>query len=106
MIALDVLTELVGTLFFVSIVIVTGGQWWAVGAALAATIWLGSAAGCHSNHFNPAVSVALFARGAMPAWRCASYVAAQVAGGLAAMYLIRRWGLDVTKWLHSRGVLA
>lgn len=92
MFALDVLVEFVGTLFFLSIILATKGQAWAVGAALAGAIWLGGVLGCRTNNFNPAVTIAMFAKGAMPGWQCAGYIAAQVAGGLAAYYLVKHNG--------------
>lgn len=102
MFTIDVLVEFVGTMFFLSIILMTGGQPWAVGAALAGAIWLGGVLGCQSNNFNPAVSIALFARGAMPGWRCAAYVAAQVLGGLLAYYLISLNGKGrIAKWVHK-----
>lgn len=102
MFATDAIVEFVGTAFFVSIILATGGQPWAVGAALAGAIWIGGLVGCQSNNFNPAVSVALFARGAMPAWRCAGYVVAQVLGGLLAFYLMKANGGKLGKWVHHR----
>ncbi len=84
-IATAALAEFAGTAFFLFCILATSGmvyQFAAVGAALALAVFaVGSMSG---GHLNPAVSVMLFSRGAIDMPRLAAYVAAQVAGGLAA----------------------
>jgi glycerol uptake facilitator-like aquaporin len=102
MFELDILVEFVGTLFFIAIIILSGGQPWAVGAALAGAIFIGGISGCQSNNFNPAVSLTMYFRGVMPAYRCAGYILAQILGGMSAMYLVSRYGKNVSEWVHKR----
>jgi len=66
---------------------------------------IGHISGCH---LNPAVSVGLWAGGRFPAGKLAPYIAAQVAGGIAAaavLYVIASGapGFDVAKGFASNG---
>lgn len=76
--------ELIGTFFFVAIILATGGtQPIAVAVALLAAIYL--SASYSGGHINPAVSVAMFARGAIDAYQLATYVLIQIVGALLAV---------------------
>ena len=78
--------EFVCTLLFVYVILATGNAL-AIGAALALVIFLTKGRG----HFNPAVTVTLAAAGKYPVNSVLPQVAVQVAAGLAAMELFRRY---------------
>ena len=79
--------EFLGTLLFIYVILATGSPI-PIGIALIVVIMLfGSFSG---GHFNPAVTVAQVAKGALPASELLPYIVAQVAGGLAALELYKR----------------
>jgi glycerol uptake facilitator-like aquaporin len=100
--ALDVGVEFFGTLFFMACILLSGGHPVAIGAALAVAIWLGSMAGGKANNFNPAVSLAMLAKGVVEPARCATYVAAQVLGALAAVAVVAAVPGGAAEWLHLK----
>ncbi len=88
----QLLTEFVGTLFLVLIiglVTTTGVANGAViiGLGLTALVYMGGS--ISGAHYNPAVSVAMVMRGALPGRDLAGYVGSQVAGAVAGGLLVR-----------------
>jgi len=82
------LVEFLGTLFFLYIIISTGGAI-AIGAALALVIYLGGK--ISGGNFNPAVSVMMVMAGKLPKQDLIGYILAQILGGLAALELYKRF---------------
>ena len=73
--------EFLGTFLFLSVIIATGSPV-LIALALLAVILMGSA--ISGGHFNPAVSVMMWANGSISMKDLVIYSASQVAGGLAA----------------------
>jgi aquaporin Z len=84
------LVEFVGTLFFLYVIIATGNAL-AIGAALAVAIMLGGK--ISGGNYNPAVTIMMIAAGKQPMSDAIPYILAQVAGGLAALELYKRFKL-------------
>ena len=78
------LVEFLGTLFLM-FVILTTGNYLAIGAALAVGVFLGGA--ISGGSFNPAVTLSLVAAGKLKLMEVAPYIFAEVAGGLTAVQL-------------------
>jgi len=78
------LTEFLGTLFFLHVILATGSAL-AIGAAFALVIYIGGP--ISGGNFNPAVTVMLAAANKMPVSDVAPYIIAQIAGGIAAIQL-------------------
>ena len=78
------LTEFLGTLFFLHVILATGNAL-AIGAALALVILIGGP--ISGGNFNPAVTIMMAAANKMPLSDVAPYIIAQIAGGLAAIQL-------------------
>lgn len=80
------LTELVGTFFFLTVIALSGNAGplapLAIGMALMALVYMGGHVS--GAHYNPAVSFGLFLRRALPASTLALYWLAQITGGLLA----------------------
>ena len=80
------LTELVGTFLFLSVIALSGDAGpfapLAIGGALMALVYMGGH--ISGGHYNPAVSFGLFLRGKLGAADTALYWAAQLLGGLLA----------------------
>ncbi len=74
--------EFIGTFLFLSVIIATGSPVLIALSFLAVILLGGSISG---GHFNPAVSVMMWANGTLSMMDMAMYAAAQVAGGLAAL---------------------
>ncbi|MAA76686.1 MAG: hypothetical protein CML73_01450 [Rhodobiaceae bacterium] len=87
MLANKYLSEFLGTLFFLYIILATGNPL-AIGAALAVAIMVGGK--LSGGHFNPAVSVMMVRANKLPMSELLPYVLAQVVGGLAALELHKR----------------
>jgi len=81
---LKYLVEFIGTFLFLSTIVATG-QPILIALALLLVILVGG--GISGGHFNPAVSVMFYAKGGLSMMDLAAYIAAQVAGGLAALGL-------------------
>ncbi len=82
--ALPLLAEFLGTFLLTLSVIASGGNPWIVGAALALVILLvGSMSGAYVN---PAVSFAMYLKGALSVQEVAAYVLVQLLGGAASLY--------------------
>jgi aquaporin Z len=79
-------TELVGTFIFLSVIALSGGAGslapLAVGIALTAMVYMGGH--ISGAHYNPAVSFGIFLRRKMTAVEMLAYWAAQVVGGVLA----------------------
>lgn len=80
------LIEFVGT-FFLVLVIALSGDPLAIGAILAAMVYMGGH--ISGGHYNPAVTVAVLLRGKISARNAAGYLLAQVVGGIAAALVHR-----------------
>jgi glycerol uptake facilitator-like aquaporin len=74
--------EFVGTFLFLSTIVATG-QPILIAIALLLVILIGG--GISGGHFNPAVSVMFYAKGALTSKDLLAYICAQVLGGLAAL---------------------
>jgi len=80
--------EFLGTLFFLYVIVATGNAL-AIGAALAIAIMIGG--NISGGHFNPAVSVMMYAAGKLSRSDLIPYLLVQVAGGLVALELHKRF---------------
>jgi|UniRef100_A0A6C0DEL6 aquaporin Z len=80
------IVEFLGTLFLVFIILTTG-NYLAIGAALAVAILIGGP--ISGGSFNPAVTLALFASGKLASPDIIPYIVAELAGGLSACFLFR-----------------
>lgn len=82
------LAEFIGTLVFVSVILVTGNPL-AIGAALVLVIWLISS--ISGGHLNPAVSLVMAASGKLSTTDVIPYIIAQISGGLLALAIFKKW---------------
>jgi aquaporin Z len=81
------LAEFLGTFLLVLAVFASGGNAYVIGGTLAVIVLLiGKVSGAHVN---PAISAAMFMKGALSTNELAGYVASQVAGGVASLYAYR-----------------
>ena len=80
------LVEFLGTLFLVFIVLTTG-NYLAIGAALAIAVLLGGP--ISGGAFNPAVALAFSAMGKISNGDIIPYIVAEIAGGLAGYELVK-----------------
>ena len=78
---LKYVVEFLGTFLFLSVILATGSPVM-IALALLAVILLG--ASISGGHFNPAVSVMMWAKGGLSLQDMGLYAMAQIAGGLAA----------------------
>lgn len=79
--------EFIGTVVFLTIILKSGGDKWAIiGGLLAAILLMGSLSG---GHFNPAVSFMSFFNGDLTNKDLFGYVVAQLLGALAATQLAK-----------------
>jgi glycerol uptake facilitator-like aquaporin len=89
MTAQAIVAEFIGTLFFLSIILNvvhdSSVGVIAIAVGLLAAIYL--AGGVSGGHFNPAVSIMMFAKGVLPADMTILYIIAQVIGALSAILL-------------------
>ena len=81
---LKYLVEFLGTFLFLAVIVATG-QPVLIALALLAVILLGGA--ISGGHFNPAVSLMFWAKGALTNADLAGYVVAQSLGGIGALVL-------------------
>jgi len=79
---LNIVTEFIGTFVFLAVILTTG-QAFPIGLALAVAIYFGGS--ISGGHFNPAVSTMMLAKGAITVNTWIAYVIAQVLGGLLAL---------------------
>lgn len=82
------LVEFLGTMFFLYVILATGNAI-AIGAALAIAILVGGKAS--GGNFNPAVTIMMATAGKLDRSNVVPYIIAQVAGGLVALELFRRF---------------
>jgi len=81
------LAEFLGTFLLVLSVFASGGNAYAIAGTLAVIILLiGKISGAHVN---PAISVAMYVKGALSAQELGAYTASQVAGAVASLYAYR-----------------
>ena len=83
---LPFLVEFLGSFLFLSVIVATGSPVLIV-LALLLVILLGG--GISGGHFNPAVSLMFWAKGALSNASLAGYVVAQALGGLAALAVFK-----------------
>jgi glycerol uptake facilitator-like aquaporin len=76
--------EYAGTLFFLSVIISTG-NWAAIGGALALVAFLGG--GISGGHFNPAVTFMFYIKDAISLRDALAYIVVQLLGGATAFFL-------------------
>ena len=79
-----VLSETMGTFFFLTVILTTG-QAIPIGIALAAAITFGSFAS--GAHFNPAVTLVFAIRREIPVGLALAYLAAQLTGAVLGVYV-------------------
>ena len=91
---LNIVTEFIGTFIFL-VVILTTGQAFPIGLALAVVIYFGG--NISGGHFNPAVSTMMLMKGAIGIETWIGYVIAQVLGGLLALFFFKATAGKVTK---------
>ena len=85
------LSEFIGTLIFVLAIVMTSSPLIVAGTFLAVILLIGPFSG---GHINPAVTLAMLFKGDMTFATAAPYIAAQVAGAIAA--------IQVAKYLKAR----
>jgi len=82
------LVEFLGTFFFLYVIISTGNPI-AIGSALALAAFLGGK--ISGGNFNPAVTIMMAAAKKMPTSDVLPYIMAQIAGGLLALEMYKRF---------------
>lgn len=83
------LVEFLGTFFFLYVILASGGEALAVGAALALAIFVGGK--FSGGHFNPAVTAMMTMAGKLSQKDALPYIMAQLAGGFAALEAYKRY---------------
>ena len=76
--------EFLGTLLLTYIIFLTG-NYLAIGAALAIAVYIGG--NISGGAFNPAVAIAMFYKGKLPAADLVPYILSQVLGALVALLI-------------------
>jgi aquaporin Z len=85
--ALPLLAEFLGTFLLVLSLLASGTNPWVVGGTLALIILLvGSLSGAHVN---PAVSMAMFVKGALSTQEFVSYAVVQLLGAVSSVYAFK-----------------
>ena len=79
---LPTLVEFLGSFIFLSVTVATASPW-AIGLTLAILIYLGYTVS--GGHYNPAVTLAILYNKGITTTTAASYIAAQIAGGILAI---------------------
>ena len=87
----EYLVEFLGTMFFAYVVIATGNPL-AIGAALALAILLTQKVS--GGHINPAITIALAAKGGFPSTQVVPYCLSQILGALVALELYKRFSVS------------
>jgi aquaporin Z len=82
--ALPLLAEFLGTFLLMLSILASGGNAWIIGATLALVVLLvGNLSG---GYVNPAVSLAMFLKGALSTQELVSYAVVQLLGATASVY--------------------
>lgn len=81
---LSYLAEYLSTFFFILVILLSHGNPFVIGAALAFAIYM--VAGISGGHLNPAVSFTMFMNGSIKSNEAVMYVLAQLLGGGSAYY--------------------
>ena len=84
----QLLGEFLGTLALVLSILYSKGNAFVIGGTLAAGILV--LGGLCPTHFNPAVSVAMFAKGKISGTQLLPFIVAQAVGGLVAVEINKR----------------
>lgn len=84
------LAELIGTFFFVYVILASGGHPLIIGSALALLVYL--IGGISGAAVNPAVSLAMLINGNLVVGEWVGYVVAELAGAAGAVYLRKALG--------------
>ena len=79
------LAEFLGTMLLLSVILASGGQYVAVGLALAVAVYLTGA--ISGGHINPAVSLAMYVNKKISLNDLLAYVLSQLAGGVGSVFL-------------------
>ncbi len=85
--ALPLLGEFLGTFLLVLSILGSGGNAWVIGGTLALVVLL--IGGLSGAHVNPAVSLAMFLKGALSTQEFISYAVVQLLGATASMYAFK-----------------
>jgi glycerol uptake facilitator-like aquaporin len=85
--AVALLAEFLGTFILTLSVFASGGNAYVIGATLAVTILL--TAKLSGGHHNPAISAAMYAKGALSLKEFLAFTISQVAGGVSSLYIYR-----------------
>jgi aquaporin Z len=85
--ALPLLAEFLGTFLLVLSILASGTNPWVVGGTLALIILL--VGGLSGANVNPAVSLAMFVKGALSTQEFISYSVVQLLGGVASLYAFK-----------------
>lgn len=93
---LEYLVEFLGTFVFLSVILATGSPV-LIALSLLAVILMGGA--ISGGHFNPAVSLMMWAKGAVSLQTALAYMGLQYAGGLAAYGVYKMFLKDVATGL-------
>ena len=83
---LNIVTEFIGTFVFLTVILTTG-QAFPIGLALAVAIYFGGS--ISGGHFNPAVSTMMLIKGAIGIETWIAYVIAQILGGILAFFFFK-----------------
>lgn len=83
-------SELLGTFFFVYVILASGGHPLIIGAALALVVYL--IGGISGASVNPAVSLAMLIDGKLTVGEWVGYVIAELLGATGAVYLRKYLG--------------
>lgn len=84
---LPFVAEFLGTFLLVLAVIMSGNNPLFIGGSIASIIWLCSP--LSGGHVNPAISLVRFLGGKLSSEDLAGYVAAQIAGAVSSLYMIK-----------------
>lgn len=91
---LNIVTEFIGTFIFLAVILTTG-QAFPIGLALAVVIYFGG--NISGGHFNPAVSTMMLIKGSIGIETWIGYVIAQVLGGILALFFFKATAGKLTK---------
>lgn len=82
------LVEFLGTMILMFVILSTG-NWIAIGSALAICVLLGGA--ISGGAFNPAVAISLYASGKLPKTDVIPYIIVEILGALVAFYAYKNF---------------